>query len=63
MKKIYDRIKSLLQKKVSDNNSNTDEQPKRSPEKLATLCKSKSLVLHAKNCIREVWLLYMEPYM
>lgn len=63
MRKIYDKIKSLLQKKISDANSNTDEQSKRSPEELATICKSKSLLQKTRNSIREVWLLCMEPYL
>mgnify|MGYP003523477181 CR=1 FL=1 len=41
MSKIYDRIQGLLPKKVSANSGNSDEQPKRSEEKLETICKSK----------------------
>lgn len=63
MSRIYDRIKGLLPKKISDNGGNSDEQPKCSEEEFETICKSKSLLQKTQDSIREIWLLCMEPFM
>lgn len=63
MSRIYDRIKGLRPKKVSANSGNSDKQPKRSEEKLETICESKSLLQKTQGSIREIWLLCMEPFM
>ena len=55
-------IKGLLPKKVSANSGNSDEQPKRSEEELETICESKSLLQKTQDCIRDIWLLCMEPF-
>lgn len=63
MSRIYDMIKRLLPKKVSDNSGNSDEQPQRSEEELETIYESKSLLQKTQDSIREIWLLCMEPFM
>lgn len=60
MSKIYDRLKSLLSKKISDNSSNSEELPKCPDEELETICKSKSLLQKTQDSIREIWLLCVE---
>lgn len=62
MSRIYDRIKSLLPKKASNENPDTGEQSKHSEEELETICKSKSLLQKTQDSIKEVLLLCMEPF-
>ena len=63
MGRMYNKIKSLLFKRASNEDNTADKQANRPEEELEAICKSKSRFQKTQDYVREVWLLCMEPFM